>query len=190
MNLVLVLKLEELDRFARQLVPLEVDLSNTAHGRRVVSIHRVSRVELVPEVGIRLVLGVDVDFTVFGFTVPAKVDDLSLLIRLSTDDRKLDFRFEIERADVRHVPELVEGALARRLNEALAEEASVPSFRFGELVQRRVALPAWLVPLRDVVLGDSGGHLVIEGQTLTFLVGASVRAQPRAAPKVAASPED
>lgn len=179
MNLALVVKLEELDRLARQLVPLEVDLSSVEHGRRVISVHRVSRVELVPEVGIRLWLGVDVDFTMFGFTVPVKVDDLSLLIRLTTDGHKLDFRFEIERADVRHVPELVEGALARRLNDALAEEASVPSFRFGELAERKIELPEWLGPLRDLVLGESGGYLAIEHQTLTFLVGLSVRAQGR-----------
>jgi hypothetical protein len=115
----------------------------------------------------------------FGFTVPAKVDDLSLLIRLSTEGRKLDFRFEIERADVRHVPELVEGALARRLNEALSEEASVPSFRFGELADRRVELPDWLGPVRDLVLGETGGYLAIEHETLTFLVGLAVRAQVR-----------
>lgn len=179
MNLAMVVKLEELDRLARQLVPLEVDLSTVEHGRRVITVHRVSRVELVPEVGIRFWLGVDVDFTMFGFTVPVKVDDLSLLVRLSTEGHKLDFRFEIERADVRHVPDLLEGALARRLNEALAEEASVPSFRFAELARRSIALPDWLGPLRDLVLGEAGGYLAIEHQTLTFLVGLEVRAHAR-----------
>lgn len=179
MKAAVVVTIAELDAVFRQLVPLEVDLSSIENGRRVISIHRVSRVDLIPDVGIRVVGAAEVEWTVLGITVPMKVDDLALRIHLELEDGKLGFRFEIECADVRLVPELVEGLAWTRINEALRDEAAIPAFHFAELVARRVALPEWLGPLRDLVLGDGGGFLWIEAETITFMVGVDIAARPR-----------
>ncbi len=181
-KLAVVVTLDELDKLARSFVPLTVDLSTPELGKRIIRVHRVSRVELVPNEGIRILGGAEVDWTVLGLTLPVKVDELAVRVHISLDGGSLKSRLEIECADLRHVPELVENVLETKINDALKEESAIPSLAFDELANRTVPLPGYLTPLRDLVLASGGGYVSIEPDTLTFMVDVGIRACPSPAP--------
>ncbi|MCA9588109.1 MAG: hypothetical protein KC657_22455 [Myxococcales bacterium] len=168
----------ELDELARSFVPLEVDLSNERDGRRIIRVHRFTRVEIVPLVGVRVIGASEIEWTVLGVTVPAHVDDLAVMIHLEVTGGELHFRFEIERADLRHVPGVIEGLLATRINEALRAEAAVPTFRFAALLERRAPVPAWLGPARDFVLSSALAELSLEGNAVTLAAHVDVLGRP------------
>lgn len=179
MKAAVVITAQELETLMRQFVPLEVDLSSIENGKRIITVHRVSKVELVPDEGIRVVGAATVEWTLLGLTVPVMIDDLALRIHLQLDHGQLGFRFEIECADVRLVPEVVEGLAEGPINQALRAEAAIPAFEFANLLDRRVPLPQMLGPLRDLVLHDHGAFLWIEKETITFMIGIDVAARPR-----------
>ncbi len=167
----------DLDTLARSFVPLQIDLSHRDHGTRVISVHKLHSLELVPDRGVRLVGEADIEWTVLGVRVPARISDLSVLIHVAVNVRRLDFRFEIERGEVKHVPDLIEGTLMARINESLMTKGAKPAFRFARMVEREIKLPSMLGPPRDLLLSDAIGELWIDKEQLTFTVDVDMRAK-------------
>lgn len=174
-----------------EFLPVTVDLDPLGGdgGGRWIRIEQPDSVDFVPDLGLRVRTSATVRWTALGLGVPATVRDAQLLItpEVDADERgpRLVFRPTVEKADFKLLPGFVDQAIASRINRALAAEASLIGWHFGETLTQRLPLPSNLIPLDALHLaaGDLAVTVGEHGMTIGLHLAVSFsRGRPELSP--------
>lgn len=164
-----------------QLLPLTVDLGALGEepGRRFLEIERANSVEFVAGQGLRVRTGARVQWTALGLPVPARLNELELVLRPAIEEEeagpRLVFRPTIENADFRLLPAAVDRAITARINAALDEEAHLLAWHAGQSLARSIALPANLSPKVAFELGAGAATVEVTDRAIVLRLAVTMR---------------
>ena len=157
-----------------QLTPVRLTLGKEGGHERWIHIDRPSSVSLVAAQGVRVLTRAKVEWSVSVVSVPITLHSLQLLLRpvivpSSTSDRgALAFKLEIEEADLKNVPAILDRKITQLVNEELEKQTLV--WDFTSTLSHSFALPAELVPLEALRLAVSWGEVRINEEAMAFAV--------------------
>jgi hypothetical protein len=166
MNVSITFGLADLRQLVASLVPLRLELSDDKQSQ-VLECSAVTRVELVPTRGLRVVCVGHVTWPVlFGIPVPLALRELSIILQPSVESNvsgkpELRLRVYIEHAELRAVPELLERSLVDRVGALLAEHGSLLDVDLAALGRIHARLPDAVVPALHFVAGVESARVVI-----------------------------
>ena len=163
--------------FLASLTPLKVDLGGPD---RCLVIERPSKVEIVPDEGLRLQAAGHVTWTVVGVKVPINARIASLMLSPTVekrDDRDaLCFRARIEQLDVKALPSFVDSSVVKHINRALADQDEVLVWRFGEKLNFHIAAPKRIESANTVHARQKAGTMKITADAIVFALTVEMRA--------------
>lgn len=181
MQLSCVVTRNDVVQLLEQLTPFRVDLG----GRRAVTFARPRRVELVPEVGVRVEGEARVTWDVGIVTLPVTVESWSMVLVASVASRgdawHLRFDPVVEDLVLRGAPAFVDGKIAELINESLGAAKRKLSWNFSKTLSVKLRMPRAFDPPARFDLRPGRGEIVVDRDevrlTATF-VAEIVRAGP------------
>jgi hypothetical protein len=187
MDIVITVTRDELTRLLGEFAPIRIHLTSQDEDRRWIELERPERVELVPGLGARIVTSGRLRYELIGISVPARIRELSVLLvptitTAASGRQSLAFLLEVQKADLAHVPGLIDAALVSKVNGALTPESTHMIWHFGDALERRVALPERLEPLDALATSVSGGGVGVDDERISFTLRLALevkRARPR-----------
>jgi hypothetical protein len=161
--------LEDLRALIAEALPLTVRLDDTG-GLHSLALSELSEISLVPERGVRLVCKARLRWPVLGIDAPLTVNALRVLlvpeVKPSPGGEILTFGITLEHADISGVPSLLDDAIARGVNEKLAD---IPlSWDFSKTFAQVVPLPILLEELDALRLRAAWGKVKVSEEALVF----------------------
>ena len=144
---------------------------------RSILLHPASKVELVPNEGIRVTCPAEITWSIAGMSPTVKLDELSVLIRPQVVEKNkgsvLEFGLEVEEADFHSLPGFIDNTIAKAVNGALATKK--PAWNFTETLTRTVGLGKLFDPVEGLKIEVSWGKTKIGaevlGLVLSFKIG-------------------
>jgi hypothetical protein len=176
--------LEDLKVTLDRLTPLEIKLSDADHPRHSLRIERPDRVELVPGRGLRIVATVHLNWTVAGVHLPITATSAQVLLTPAVVEKagheELQFSFQLEEIDVRHVPDILDDPILERVNKGLAADDSKLSWNFLKTLTFGFDMPARLESVNKITLAAQQGmvRITTEGLHLAVSYQADVARAP------------
>jgi hypothetical protein len=170
MDIDVVLTIESVKRLLREFTPVRIHLTEKDEDSRWVELDTPSDISLVPGRGIRIVTSGRVRYALAGLSVPASIRQLAVVLepRVVTAgaQRRLDFRLQIDDADLELVPGVIDRAIVHKLNDALTPQATHMSWNFGRDLAKAVHLPERLEPLDQLLIQAEGGEVMVTSSEL------------------------
>jgi hypothetical protein len=165
----------------RQFAPIRIHLTPTDEDRRWVEIERPSAVELLPELGLRVISHGRLRYKIAGIAVPLTIRRVELLLtpkilRPRPNEFRLAFELKIRDADLELVPGLVDRAIYEKVNALLDAENTPLVWDFGKTFSQSARMPERLEPVSHLLLSARDADVHIDGEAITFTVrlGASL----------------
>jgi hypothetical protein len=178
------LELQDLKAAVDRITPLVLRLSDVDHPRHGLRIERPDRVELVPGQGLRIVATVHLDWTVAGVHVPITATSAEVLlipaVVLKDGHQELQFSFQLEAIDLRHVPDILDESIIERVNKGLEADDSKLSWNFLETLTFGFDMPARLESVNKITLAAQQGMVRITAEG--FYLAVSYQADVARAP--------
>ncbi len=145
----------DLERIVAEMTPVQMAL-DPDDPKRYLWLDRPTSVEMVGNVGVRIVTSARLQWDVIGITLPLTLRTVSVLLTPSITRRDgkdaLAFSAQIETLDLAAVPALIEVPLVAKVNEALAAEPAQLAWRFTDTLDFTFQLPDTLAPARSLRL--------------------------------------
>lgn len=169
----------------RRFCPARIQLDDD----RWLSIARPRSVKLLADVGARFVTDAKLRWTVLGIDVPITVQEVEIFLkpRIDTDaaqaHQRLVFDLSLGDFDMKYVPQLIDGAIATKINGALAE-AKI-AWDFSKTLDFHFGMPKQLSPVDSVHLQARWADLKISDVAITLAASFTVD-MPRTRPVIAA----
>lgn len=194
MQLCATLTSDDLTSIVEQITPLRV----TLRPRRVVSLGRPSKVELVAGAGLRIRGDAHFTWDAYGLTIPVTLRAWQVLLVPSFAPVKgrhvLAFNPMLEDLDLKGVPALLDARLAGAVKDGLAAQRGKLAWDFEKTLTVSKPLPAKLSPAGEWKLAPTGGNVTVTATEvkLTLDFGLKVlrteQAKPAEAPADAGKP--
>jgi hypothetical protein len=172
---------DELADLLRQFAPIRIHLTPTDEDRRWVEIERPSSVELLPEVGLRVISHGRLRYKIAGIAVPLTIRRVELLLvpkvlHPTPSEFRLAFELTIRDADLELVPGVVDRAIYEKVNALLDAENTPLVWDFGKTFHQSARLPERLEPVSHFLLSARDAEVHIDGEAISFRVqlGASL----------------
>lgn len=177
---------DELVGLLEEFAPIRIHFTETDEDRRWLELEQPAVVEFVPGVGVRLVTSGKLRYELAGIKIPATIRKIRLLmipqvIPAKSSRQSLAFRLELEEGDLVHIPDFIDGALVKRVNSALTPEASGMIWKFGEMLDKHLALPERLEPLDNLRVSVAGGAVAVDAASICFSIRLSINVMRSAA---------
>jgi hypothetical protein len=161
MQLSAILTRDDITSAVEQLTPLRVALRS----KRVISLGRPAKIELVAGAGLRMRGDARFGWDAYGITVPVTLRSWEVLLVPSIASRNghhvLAFDPVLERLDFKSVPRFLDGRIADAIGEGLAAQKTKLAWDFEEHLSLVRALPDRLSPSGEVRLGPTGGAVTV-----------------------------
>ena len=159
---------------------------------RWVRVHPVQRLEIRAGEGIRLITSGEVRWTAGFLPVTLTVERLVLMLRpivvgIGAASRLL-FRPEIEEADLRNVPALLDRGIVGLINGALEARSERLAWDMGRTLALRFVLPNTLEPLEAAAVDVDAARLRVRDDVLELTVTLAMHISRLAADRATRSP--
>lgn len=182
MQLCATLTKDDLSSIIEQITPLRVAL----HPRRVITLGRPKKVELVAGAGLRVRGDARFTWDVGGLTIPVTLRSWQVLLVPSfavRDGRHvLAFHPTLEALDFKNVPMFLDGRIADAVKEGLASQRSKLVWDFEKQLSLVRALPDKISPAGEVNLAPTGGTVTVTSSDVKLTLEFGFRVRRDAAP--------
>jgi hypothetical protein len=161
MQLCATLTKDDLTSIIEQITPLRVAI----RPRRVITLGRPTKIELVAGAGLRVRGDARFTWDVGGLTIPVTLRAWQVLLVPSFVARDgghvLAFDPKLEVLDLKSVPMFLDGGIKDAVKEGLAAQKSKLTWRFEEHLSLVRPLPAKISPAGEVNLAPTGGTVTV-----------------------------
>lgn len=182
MQLCATLTKDDITSIVEQITPLRISL----RPKRVISLGRPARVELVAGAGLRLRGDARFTWDAYGLTLPVTLRSWQVLLVPSFAARHgrhvLSFDAVLEELDFKNAPMFLDGRIAEAINEGLAAQKPKLSWDFEKHLSVVRPLPARLVPSGEVKLAPTGGTVTVTATDIRLTLDFSFRIHRAAVP--------
>jgi len=163
---------EDLVQVLGEILPVKIHLDADEETERWIQLHRATEVSLVPDQGLRVVCSAELMWSIAGMNPSIKLDELGILLRpLVVEKHKgyvLEFKLEIEEADIRGIPALIDATIVKAVNSALAEKELI--WDFTETLTRTVGLGKMFDPVEALKINVAWGKRRLTAEALVLVV--------------------
>jgi hypothetical protein len=182
MQLCASLTKEDLTSLIEQITPLRVELQP----KRVITLARPTRIELVPDAGVRVRGHASFKWDVAGLAIPVTLRSWQVLLVPSIVARKgshvLAFNPKLEGLEFKSLPMFLDVRIAEAVKQGLAAHCNKLAWDYGKHLSVILPIPDRVTPRGEVALGSTGGTVNVTAVdvrlTLTFGVRVTREAPP------------
>lgn len=156
----------------KQMMPLRIHFDDNDKTNRWLQLGQPTSVDLVAEKGIRISCPAEIMWSVMGVNVPIKLHTLQVLMRpeivAKPTGHILVFNLEIEEADFKGIPGLVDHGIVKGVNAALA--AQELAWDFTKTLTNSVKMPKLLDPIETLEIKVNWGKRRVDDEAVVLVV--------------------
>ncbi len=182
MQLCATLTKDDLTSIIEQITPLRVAI----RPRRVITLGRPAKIELVPGAGLRVRGDARFTWDVGGLTIPVTLRAWQVLLVPSFVARDgghvLAFDPKLEALDFKNVPMFLDGTIKDAVKEGLAAQKSKLAWSFEDHLSLVRSLPAKISPAGEVILAPTGGTVTVSATDMQLKLEFGFRVRRDAPP--------
>lgn len=164
---------DDLARALTQITPVKIHLDDDESTDRWLYLDRPTHIELVPEKGLRVACPAEIMWSVSVVNVPIKLHTLQVLLRPEIVKKQrgdiLVFNLELEEADIKGIPSLVDNRVMGAVNKALAAKELAWDFT-KTLTFSGIKMPKMLDPISSLSIGVNWGKRRVDQEALVLVV--------------------
>ncbi len=184
-----ILTTEDLAKVMNELCPLRIRLGEG--GSVLVSEPRA--LELVPLLGLRMTVGVELHWPVLGVQIPVAIRAAILEVKpeilKKPEGEHLTFKLRLDELDISMVPDFVDRTIVDRVNAELEAKHVELSWGFTETLSHAFDLPDALASARAIDLCAHGGWVKVTKDAMVLAVSFSAAVEPRDEPSRPPTPK-
>jgi hypothetical protein len=155
-----------------QLTPLKIHFDDDEKTNRWLLLDKPTSVDLVPEKGIRIACPAEIRWSVASLNVPVRLHTLQVLMRpeivAKPEGPILVFNLELEEADFKGLPALIDNSIMKTVNTALA--AKELAWNFTKTLTNTVKMPAFLEPISALDIKVQWGKRRVDDKAVVLVV--------------------
>jgi hypothetical protein len=182
MQLCATLTKDDLSSIVEQITPLRVAI----RPRRVITLGRPTKIELVAGVGLRVRGDARFTWDVGGLTIPVTLRAWQVLLVPSfvakDGGHVLAFDPTLEAIDFKNVPMFLDGRIKDAVRDGLAAQKSKLTWDFEEHLSLVRPLPAKISPAGEITLAPTGGKVDVTSDAMKLTLEFAFRVRRDAAP--------
>ncbi len=182
-KIIAVLDADTVRELLSEILPLTVDLSDDGTQDRYIRIDPPELIEFVAGRGIRIQTGAIVHWTVAGVGVQGTISAARVLFSpvLAPSRQRVNLHIEIEHADLKNVPAMLDRSIVGVVNKRLSEKADALGWSFAKTLSLRIPLPASMAPLEQFMMDARDFSFEIDEAALRVSVGLPMHFSRRSA---------
>jgi hypothetical protein len=179
-----ILAKSDLDKAIGEFCPLKIKLGEDGNIR----ISDPRGLELVPDVGLRMSVTIEVHWPIWGIQIPVSVRSMTLEVKpeilKAHEGDQLTFKLRLDDVDISILPEFIDRTIVDRVNKELEARHVELSWNFIETLSHVFELPDALVSARAIGLRAGWGSVKITSEAIVLAISfeASVTARSLAPP--------
>ncbi|MCK6586704.1 MAG: hypothetical protein HUU21_02015 [Polyangiaceae bacterium] len=159
-------------RVVKQITPVRIHFDDDDKTNRWLFLGEPTGVELVAEKGIRITCPAEIMWSMVGLNVPIKLHTLQVLLRpeivAKPTGHVLAFNLELEEADFKGIPGLIDHGIMKAVNAALA--AQNLAWDFTKTLTNTVKMPKLLDPIETLEIKVNWGKRRIDQEAVVLVV--------------------
>ncbi|MGK4003531.1 hypothetical protein WMF31_12955 [Sorangium sp. So ce1036] len=163
---------EDLAQVLGELLPVKIHLDDDEKTDRWLYLDRATAITLVEDMGLRVSCPAELKWSIAGVTPTIKLDELTVLISPEIIEKNkgsvLGFNLELEAADIRGIPAIIDNTVVKAVNSALASKKL--EWNFTKTLTHTVGLPSHLEPIEGLHIGVAWGKRRIGQEALALVV--------------------
>lgn len=156
----------------RQMTPLRIHFDDNDKTNRWLYLGKPTSVELVAEKGIRISCPAEIMWSVVGVNVPIKLHTMQVLMRpeivAKPTGHILVFTLELEEADFKGIPALIDHGIVKGVNAALA--AQELAWDFTKTLTNSVKMPKLLDPIETLEIKVNWGKRRVDDEAVVLVI--------------------
>lgn len=156
----------------RQMTPLRIHFDDNDKTNRWLYLGKPTSVELVAEKGIRISCPAEIMWSVVGVNVPIKLHTMQVLMRpeivAKPTGHILVFNLELEEADFKGIPALVDHGIMKGVNAALASQEL--AWDFTKTLTNSVKMPKLLDPIETLEIKVNWGKRRVDDEAVVLVI--------------------
>jgi hypothetical protein len=156
----------------RQMTPLRIHFDDNDKTNRWLYLGKPTSVELVAEKGIRISCPAEIMWSVVGVNVPFKLHTMQVLMRpeivAKPTGHILVFNLELEEADFKGIPALIDHGIVKGVNSALA--AQELAWDFTKTLTNSVKMPKLLDPIETLEIKVNWGKRRVDDEAVVLVI--------------------
>ena len=173
----------DLESIVAEMTPVQIAL-DADDPKRYLWLDRPTSVEMVGNVGVRIVTSARLQWDVIGIALPITLRSVSVVLTPSVAQRDgkdaLLFAAQVESADLAAVPVLIEVPLVAKVNEALTADHAKLAWCFTDTLDFTFQLPDTLAPARSLRLFARWGAVRTSEEGVAVAASFGLDAEPLA----------
>jgi hypothetical protein len=178
-----ILAKNDLDKAIRDFCPLKIKLGEDGS----VQISDPHGLDLVPDVGLRMSVTIEVHWPILGIQIPVSVRSATLEVRpeilKKPEGEPLTFKLRLDDVDISMLPEFIDRGIVERVNKELEERHVELTWNFIATLSHVFELPDALLSARAIGLRAGWGSVKITSEALVLAVSFDASVVPRDAPR-------
>jgi len=184
MQLCATLTRDDLVSIVEQLTPLRV----AVRPKRVISLGRPTRIELVAGAGLRLRGDARFTWDAYGVTIPVTLRAWQILLVPSFVARRngaghvLAFEPKLEELDFKGVPMFLDERISEGVRNGLAAQKGKLAWDFENQLSLTKPLPVQLAPAGELTLAPNGGNITVTADDIRLTLEFALRVRRDALP--------
>jgi hypothetical protein len=156
----------------RSITPVRIHFDDNDKTNRWLFLGQPTNVELVAEKGIRISCPAEIMWSMVGVNVPIKLHTLQVLLRpeivAKPTGHVLAFNLELEEADFKGIPALLDAGIMKGVNAALA--AQDLAWDFTKTLTNSVKMPKQLDPIETLEIKVNWGKRRVDDEAVVLVV--------------------
>jgi len=165
-----ILAKSDLEKTTGDLCPLKINLGEDGH----VVLSDPRGLELVPEVGLRMTITVELHWPILGIQIPVSVRGATLEVKpeilKKTGADHLAFKLHLDDVDISILPAFLDRGIVDRINKELEAKHVELSWNFIDALSHVFDLPEALASARAIDLRAGWGSVKITGEAVVLAV--------------------
>ncbi|WP_437595927.1 hypothetical protein [Sorangium sp. So ce590] len=163
---------EDLVQVLGEFLPVKIHLDDDEKTDRWLYLGKATHINLVEDMGLRVTCPAELKWSIAGVNPTIQLDELRVLISPEIIERNkgsvLAFNVELEEADIRGLPSIIDHTIMKAVNAALANKK--PEWNFTKTLTNTVGLPSNLDPIEGLHIGVAWGKRRIRQDALVLVV--------------------
>ncbi|WP_437979890.1 hypothetical protein [Sorangium sp. So ce117] len=163
---------EDLAQILGEFLPVKIHLDDDETTDRWLYLGKATEIALTDDLGLRVTCPAELQWSIAGVNPTIRLDELKVLICPEIIERNkgsvLAFNVELEEADIRGIPSILDHTVMKAVNAALANKR--PEWNFTKTLTHTVGLPSNLDPIEGLHIGVAWGKRRISQDALVLVV--------------------